>query len=174
MLRMMGNVLLSCAVIFGCLDLAIAEEALRGGAVYADKDSDGLWRSITVTRGEGGTQVLTENINTLLPFTCRTVLNQREKATIPPGYNPQKDFVSREFISCALTTNECGLPACTAETVRLTAGRYYQPSRSELCAVWKTGLGNGETAPRCFKYVTGADKPTARNGTTITPILEKK
>ena len=177
MIGVLRNFTLSAAVVLVTTSAAVSLQPFSEGTTYRSVDDDGLASTITVTRGQAGTQNLAEdtNIDIGKPWGCKLLINVKDNVTVPAGYN-QKDFLERAFASCTWTTNQCGvqIPECTADNVTLLAGRYYMPSRSQLCAVWKTGSGNGVTKPRCFTGPFPLDKEVVVNGIKIFPAGRKK
>lgn len=143
---------------------------LFSGSTYSYTDSDGLVSTITA-KTEESAQHLYEITNADAGYSCKTIINFKDRVTIPPGYN-QKDFLKRELTSCEWIVNLCGFPKCNLNNAKLPPASYQQKSRSELCVVYKANGGNGEAAPRCFKYVTSTHdvlKPVARDGVQIIP-----
>jgi hypothetical protein len=158
-----------------CSPSIAAEDPFVGGAVYGDTDGDGLLSTLTVTRGSGGTQTIAESITLKIPkgiFNCDLVLNWKDHASVPAGYNGE--FLPRTFDSCSWRPNICGISECSADTVDLHPGKYTQPSRSQLCAEYKTGNGDSVSPKRCFKYMSGADKKFYPQGGAVITIFPTK
>jgi hypothetical protein len=143
-----------------CVLAAIVIAAANGASAqtfqpghYRYTGADGQKSSLVVSN-DGAGQAIAENWNLDLTktFGCRLVLNYRSNVAVPANYD-QRAFLRRELKGCAWTANECGFAACDSSTVTLNDGRYSRDRVTHLCAVYKTGTGDGVTEPACFSRV---------------------
>jgi hypothetical protein len=141
---------------------AISDE-LFDRATYRRVGKDGLVDTITAFRTEGKQKLSeSDNIDLTPYFQCHLVVNIQSEVDVPPGYN-QIDFLGRRFRSCAWTENLCGpLIECNESNVVLLPGRYFLKN-GQLCAVWRTGIGDGVTEEVCYDRIS-RNGPVVDNG----------